>query len=370
MRILHILAGIEETSGVAVSAAAYARHEIALGHQVAVAACYDLGGLDFGRSEKFVFGRDFPKMIFYSRRMRRELPALVKSFDLVHIHCQWTFPVWFGAWSAARAGVKYVMMPHGSFDPVRLAHSAWKKRLVSAFDHWAVRHAELVIATSEKEKKWILSWESKVKRVLELPLGVEISEFASLRVNEFANPRKSGHTEIRTLLYLGRIHPLKGLDLLLDALSLAKDVKIRLIICGTDEEGTCSVLRKQAVRLGVIDSVEFHGPVTGAEKWKMLCASDCLILPTRSDNYGIVVAEALACGKPVICTKGAPWSVLESHHLGWWTDINAEALAWAINKFSASSDAELSEIGTRASKYAKDHLTWPTAVNGLVSCFK
>ena len=149
------------------------------------------------------------------------------------------------------------------------------------------------------------------------------------------------------MLYLGRLHPLKGLDLLVEAWRSVRSSLVHycdsalvaddqqtvgsgqsavgsdstharmnsctnellLVIAGPDEQGTLKALKEQVARLGLEASVKFAGPVYGEEKWRMLRSADVFVLPSRSENFGIVVAEALACSVPVICTKGAPWPV-------------------------------------------------------------
>jgi glycosyltransferase involved in cell wall biosynthesis len=171
---------------------------------------------------------------------------------------------------------------------------------------------------------------------------------------------------------------MKGLDLLLEAVKIHKDMpgevskdasagcKIRLVICGPDEEGTLERLKRQVEELGLTAAVEFREPVRGDAKWELVKSCDCLVLPSRSENFGLVVAEALACGKPVICTQGAPWEALEREDMGWWTPISAEGLAAAIGRFVACSDYELGEMGRQGRLYAAKNLSWDTAAVSIL----
>jgi glycosyltransferase involved in cell wall biosynthesis len=102
-----------------------------------------------------MFGRSWPRAVYFSWGMLVGLGKEVRAVDVVHVHGCWTFPVWFGAWLALRHKKVLVMSPHGSLDPVRLQHSAWKKRLVGWMDRWLLRRASVVHATCESEKRWV-----------------------------------------------------------------------------------------------------------------------------------------------------------------------------------------------------------------------
>ena len=321
------------------------------------------------------FRPSFPGRIYFSWQMLSGLGRLVREADVVYLHGHWTFPIWWAGRCALRQHKTLVMRPAGSLNPVQLAHSAFAKKLASFFDYALLRRADAIHVSSEAERDWTLQvpgLRERANRIFIVPNGVSVPDY--LRNSE------AGMTafESRTLLYLGRIHPMKGLDLLLEAVKIHKDVsgeaskgasdvrKIRLVICGPDEEGTLERLKSQVEELGLTDEVEFREPVRGAAKWELIKTCDGLVLPSRSENFGLVVAEALACGKPVICTQGAPWEALEREGMGWWTPILAEGLASAIGKFSACSDTELAAIGRRGSLYAVHNLSWDTAASSIL----
>ena len=137
---------------------------------------------------------------------------------------------------------------------------------------------------------------------------------------------KRGEAKGRMVLYLGRLHPLKGLDMLVEAWGKLHDAQCdgsrqgmentrtrcdwRLVIAGPDEQGTRAALERQARELGLMESITFAGPVYGGEKERLLDAADLFVLPSRSENLGLVVAEALGAGVPVIATRAAPWREL------------------------------------------------------------
>ena len=356
------------------------------------------------------FRPSFPQRLYFSWQMLFGLGRLVREADVVYLHGHWTFPIWWAGYKALRHRKMLVMRPAGSLNPVQLAHSARLKRFASHFDFPLLRHADAVHVTSEEERGWTLQvpgMESRADRIFLVRHGVAVPEtveplnrstveplnplngqpFNPSTLQPFNSstlrPSNSGPSRPRTLLYLGRLHPMKGLDLLLEALWIHKGVRgsgeaaessgirdARLILCGPDEEGTRATLEKQVAELDLADSVVFHAPVHGDAKWRLIESIDCVVLPSRSENFGLVVAEALACGKPAIATHGAPWQVLENApgegRLGWWVETSSAGLATAIGALCTCSDEDLDDMGCHGRIYAWRELSWDKAASALL----
>jgi len=181
MRILHIVAGMPPGSGIAAVVTPLAKEQQRMGCVVAIATT-EVGGrrsevrgsasantasafakatadktADRQRTEigEVVFQQCWPKAVYFSWAMLRGLGKEVREADVVHVHGCWTFPVWWGAWLALRYQKTLVMSPHGSFNPLQLQHSAWKKRLVGWMDRWLLRRASVIHATCEAENAWV-----------------------------------------------------------------------------------------------------------------------------------------------------------------------------------------------------------------------
>ena len=297
------------------------------------------------------FAPSWPGFLYFSWQMLWKLPGVIRRADGVHIHGNWTFPVWWGAFHALRMGKRLVMSPQGSFDPVRLRHSGWKKRLVGWIDRALLRRADVVHATCEAERKWCCDFTGRGDLpCVVIPNGTEMPpEGTGVRENEK-----------RRVLFLGRIHPLKGLDLLLEAWQRVcrDDAGWELVICGPDDRGLRSDLEKQAERLGIAGRVVFRDGVYGADKWRVIRSADCFVLPTRSENFGIAVAEALACGVPAICTEGAPWKELNTEKCGWWCPVSVDGIAGALEKMRELSDEERRALGENGKRLVTGKYTW------------
>ena len=300
-----MLAGQQPWNGIAVLAKGFAKAEAALGHTV---------------------------------RLVRFSPRAIAAADLVQVQGSWLWPVWAGVLLAVIFKKKLIITPSGSFDPVRLGYHAWKKRLAAPIDRWCLRHAALVQATSEKEADWIRAFEPRVKKVVVVPPGQELPSLAVSAANVASKGKR--------LLYLGRRHPLKGLDLLEEAAQ------------------------------GLPLTLDIQSAVFGEEKERYFEACDALCLPSLSENFGLVVAEALARGKPVLVTDATPWEGVEVHRCGWYVrgfaaqevprEARVAALRQALEEFIATSAAECAAMGARGRVWVCRDFSWKISAQKLL----
>ena len=115
---------------------------------------------------------------------------------------------------------------------------------------------------------------------------------------------------------------------------------------------------------------EFVGEVADEKKWDWYRSADLFVLPSKSENFGIVIAEALACGVPVIATRGTPWEDLTTHRCGWWTEIGAGPLADALNEAVRLTDEERDAMGRRGRKLVEENYTWSAAAKKMVDVYQ
>ena len=237
MKILHIVAGLEESNGMANTARQFAAEERAQGHDSSVA---------------------------------NNLSSLDGSVAAVCLHGAWLPILWRAAKRAKKLGAQLIVRPAGSYDPVRLAYHGWRKRMVSFFERRMLRLADVVLATCPAEVDWIRAYEPCVKKVdvTDLRRFFQIEKGIALPAARLSSPLH--------VLYLGRRHPLKGVEF----------------------------LEKAVEGLGV--ELRIVSDAFGEEKERVWDWCDVLVLPTLSENFGRVVAEALERGKRVVTTDGAP----------------------------------------------------------------
>jgi glycosyltransferase involved in cell wall biosynthesis len=177
---------------------------------------------------------------------------------------------------------------------------------------------------------------------------------------DFPDPmpeRKS--TDVRQMLFMSRIHPKKGLLNLLRAWKQAEiNSDWRLVLAGPDENGHRAQVERESQRLGLNGQVSFTGPVDDHDKWQLLVNSDVFVLPSFSENFGIVIAEAMAAGLPVITTTATPWQVLAEKQMGWCVAPSVEELSAALRRATNVSTSEVREMGGRAKRHALDSFDW------------
>jgi glycosyltransferase involved in cell wall biosynthesis len=181
-----------------------------------------------------------------------------------------------------------------------------------------------------------------------IPNGIDIPVFVAQRRGNF-----------RTLLFLGRVHPSKGLDMLLPAWQAVQKrfPEWRLIIAGPDNGGYLSKMQHLAAQLQ-LKQIEFVGALMGRQKWEAYREAELFVLPTYSENFGVTVAEALAAGIPAIVSRGAPWQGLEQKKAGWWIDTGLDPLVACLNYALDQSPDVLAEMGQRGRVWMQEEFSW------------
>ena len=175
----------------------------------------------------------------------------------------------------------------------------------------------------------------------------------------------------RTLLFLGRVHPKKGLDMLLPAWAAVqhKFPNWRLRIVGPDNRGYLDEMKLLAKSLGM-ERFEFTGPLTGAEKTHAYDEADLFVLPTYSENFGMTVAESLAAGTPAIVSKGAPWEGLEANSAGWWIDTGKDPLVACLEQALAQPRAYLDQMGLNGRLWMARDFSWEYVAGNLKTTYE
>lgn len=267
--------------------------------------------------------------------------------DIIHNHGLWLASNHFSCRFACKLQIPFVIHPRGMLEPWALQHRAIKKR----FAMWAYQRKDLdfvslFMATSESEAESIRRLGFK-QAVAIIPNGVSFDCFPFESVKKF--------NEKKVVLFLSRVHPKKGLLNLIHAWAKLPVEGWELQIAGPNESGHLAEVLNLINKLGVEDSVRYIGLVKDCSKADIYRAASLFVLPTFSENFGVVVAEALSYGVPVITTRGAPWADLEIFRCGWWIDIGIEPLLKTLRTAMLLSDAERCLMGERGRKYVQKY---------------
>lgn len=274
---------------------------------------------------------------------------------LIHDHGIWG-PTNVSSWWAARTRlVPYVLSPRGMLEPWALDYKAGKKKVAwLLYQQRIIASAAALVATSEKECESIKRLFPE-QSVAIIPNGVNLPD-----VNNGANqnqPTDDGGT----VLFMSRIHPVKNLSGLLQAWRLLPPEVTngwRLVIAGPEEGGHAQEVRSLVQALGLGDSVELIGAVGEDRKAEVFGSADIFVLPSFSENFGVVVAEALAHGLPVIASTGTPWQDLTRKDCGWWVDPDPKSLAGALADAMGRPSAVRRAMGKSGQSYAQENFSW------------
>jgi glycosyltransferase involved in cell wall biosynthesis len=247
-----------------------------------------------------------------------------------------------------------------------MSNGRWKKKIA----WWLFQHRDLLTstafhATGHQEANDLRKLGFK-QPIAVIPNGITLPAVMP------QPPRmQSAHLRPKRCLFLSRIHPKKGLLNLLHAWKeVMQNENWKLVLAGPDENGHQREVQLLADSLELTEQIEFTGSVTDQEKWHLYCKSDLFVLPSFSENFGIVIAEALAAGLPVITTTPTPWQVLEERSLGWWVDPEIPALADALRAAIQLSDTERVAMGNAGAIWAKEQFGWDGIAEQMIEFYQ
>lgn len=272
--------------------------------------------------------------------------------DIIHDHGIWLPAHHKIAKLAQRLAVPRVVSPRGMLEPWCLQHHGFRKRVAwLLYQRRDLASSTSLHATSQSEAQQFRRL-GFTQPITLLPNGVGLPDVA---VTERAQQPAYDKREI---LFLSRIHPVKGLLNLVAAWKNCVHENWRLRIVGDDEGGHRQAVADAISSLELNDSVQVEAAVHSSEKWSLLQRADVVILPSVSENFGIVVAEALAVGTPAITTTGTPWQQLTGMRCGWYVDPSVEGLSSALQSAMSCSREQLHEMGARGQQWVREEFSW------------
>lgn len=293
--------------------------------------------------------------------------------QIVHLHGLWDMGLHRCVVICRKRDIPYVIAPRGMLEPWSLRQKWLKKRIARwLYQDRDLKCAAALHATAESEAEQFrkLGFQNPI---IVSPNGVNVpkedkSSILQLQLRTRTNP------DVRRALFVSRMHPKKGVLELVEAWSKIrpKDWKCEFVytVSGEFEKEYEAKVRARVNELGLQDLFIFTGALNDDEKWAAYARADLFVLPTYSENFGIVVVEALWAGVPVITTKGTPWKELEDRKCGKWIDLLEESsnpsewptLVSALKCMMVQSDDERREMGERGRKLVEEKYTWEAVV--------
>lgn len=361
MNLVHVVPHISaEASGPSYVVPRLCQSIVKRGHHVEL-SCSDAGrkipGVELSVHLEWPVLRSFA----ISPDHARALAKAARQVDVVHNHGLWSMVNLASGWVVPGKRAKLVTSPHGTLSEWALSRSKRRKQLLWPAQRRALSKADLLHATSEEEYEDIRRAGFDAPVAI-LPNGIDLPEILMDRTE--GGPQ-------RTLLFLSRIHPTKGIERLLDAWAPLErsHPDWHLKIVGPGHANYIAGLQAQASRIGASRAV-FVGPLYGQDKTAAYRSADVFVLPTHSENFGIAVAESLAYECPAIVSHGAPWAGLETEGCGWWISNDVETLRATLDAAMSLSRKELHAMGAKGRLWMQRDFSWGAIAGEMEAAYR
>lgn len=306
--------------------------------------------------------------IFSTNASYKELESfiLMENFDLIQLQSMWALSYHLVARIARKYNIPYIITPRGMLEPWSLSQKKWKKKLaLMLYQMIDLRRAACIFTTAEMEAKHVR--ELGVKSAISvIPNGIETDGYTC---------RTSISGVKKQILFLSRIHVKKGIELLIETFAnLHNDFSDwSVAIVGNGDIEYIDGLKQKVKFLEMEDYIKILPPVFGNSKVKLYQESSIFCLPSYSENFGMVIAEAMSCGVPVITTNGTPWQLLngdcttmgasleflgDDKRTGWCIDLSTENLEKTLREVMSMDSAVLYEMGQRGSRLINENFNY------------
>ena len=293
----------------------------------------------------------------------------VSEYDLVHTHAIFSYPVLPAYWACQMNKIPYVVAPHGMLDPWALAYKSNKKKLYfSLLEKPALNKAAAIHMTASTEAENVKSLMLKPPLAI-IPNGIHRKDFEYLpKPNVFYQHFPDAQNKT-LIIFLGRIDPKKGLDLLAKAFAKAYQIfpDAYLIVAGQDNTGFLPIAQSYFAEAGCSDAVKFTGMLTGEIKYAALAAANIYVAPSYSEGFSMSVLEGMASGLPCVITTGCNFP--EAKGVSEIVDIDAEQIGNALIKLLENPE-RAKDMGDRARQFILENYTWDKVASKMITIYK
>lgn len=350
MKILHIVGSIDKSSGgPSRSVPQTCEYVSKLGQNIDLVTRLSSEPVEVNTTDYFrVYFRSVKELIVFGLKLSK------REVTLIHLQHVWDPYIHVMARIARLKGIPYIITPRGMLEPWIMNRNPWKKKLAMfLYQRRDLKKAKAIHATCQAEKESVrqLGFTNPVTLI---PNGIDLSTV----------PHSKTEYGTKKMIFLSRIHVKKGIELLLEAWKILNLKDWTLEIAG-EGDGAYIVELEEKIKSENISNVQLVGPQYGNDKWSFMKSADLFVLPTYSENFGIVVAEALVVGVPVITTTGTPWEELKRHKCGWWIDLSVPNLVKSLNEAINTSPVKLKEMGLRGRQLVQDQYDIKAVANNM-----
>jgi glycosyltransferase involved in cell wall biosynthesis len=307
-----------------------------------------------------------PSIDVSCRILAGTLTSALREFgtpDVIHDNGLWLPHNHSIAAAADAANIPRVLSTRGMLEPWARAHKRLKKSIAWRFyQRKDVARASSIHATSAVEAANIVRMNLSVP-VSVIPNGVDLPQ-------SVLDTTVKSATRVRRAVFIGRLHPVKGLPMLIEAWSRVQPADWILQIAGPDEAGHRTLLEKQIEKAQLGNVISFTGTVHGDAKDEILVNADLFVLPTHSESFGMAVAEALSYAVPVLTTLAAPWPAIIERKCGWLAEPTPDGIAAALNAAISVDDAARQAMGRRGRAFVESELSWQKVASDFDTLYR
>ena len=307
----------------------------------------------------------------YSLDFAEAVKQNIHKFDIIHIHEIWHYPHYIAYKAAKKAGKPYVITIHGALNPWCLGYKSFKKKIyASLIQKHILKEANVIHAITDEEVKQIKNFVSS-NNIVMIPNGINSEDFINLpsrKEMEKLYPELIGK---KVFLFLGRLHPVKGLDLLAKAFGMIARERddIYLLIVGPDSNGYKIQVEKVLESEGVLNKAIFTGMLNGHEKLAALSRADICIVPSYSEVRSIVALEAMICKLPVIITRQCNFPEVAEYEAGIVIEPDLKQLTEALNILLSNSKL-CKKMGENGRRLVLDNFTWDKITDKMIKVYE
>lgn len=302
--------------------------------------------------------------------VERALRTAIADTDIVHVHELWHYPHYAAANAARRSGTPYLVTLHGELDPWAIKHHKWRKKIYWMLVQKRLLNGAAAIHAITSEEIHQMSALGIDTPATVIPNGINAEPFGGSFGGTISDSLSNRLRDKRVILFLGRLHRKKGLDLLIRAFRSVRDAyeDVVLVIAGPDENGYQKYLEDLAQVAGVEDRTIFTGLLADEMKVGILHAADLFVLPSYSEGFSIAVLEAMAAGLPVLISRQCYFPEVSEEGAGIVVETDTQQLASAMSQLLERPEDRRS-MGEAGRNLVRERYTWPSIAQKMSTLY-